>query len=663
MKRQNYGVYPLNLRPQSFRFVNPDSIGITSNLRGQSLVEILIAVALTSVLLPALVTGLVASTGGKSQETQRVEAVALLKEAQEAVRSVRERGWNTFPPNGAYHPTVENFAWEFASNSETINGFTRTLTVSNVFRDANGVVVLSGGTLDPSTKRISIAITWGTPYQSQVASEMFVTRYLGNTKYSQTTEADFLTGTTTNTTITNNAGGEVVLGARGGGDWCNPNLSITALDLPKSGVANAIWAVEGHISAGTGENASGVSYARVSVTDTDPPAASIQGTFNGYKTNDIWTDGNYTYIATDNNGKEIVILDISQNPPSEVGYFNAPGNGNGTAVYVSGNVGYAATGFDLYVFDVTSKVGSRPTLGDSMLLGGRATSIAVKGNYAYISISSSPIELQIVDISNPNDLDYIGWGNVNGSDGKRVFVNDSQTRAYLATNTSSTLRELFILDVSTKTGSRPTIGSYETNGMNPKSVSVVPGNKAILVGTGGEEYQVVDITTETNPTRCGGLQIDTGVNGISSVLEGDGDAYSYIITQDATFELKIIEGGPGGQFATSGTFESSIFAVGSKVAFNRFITNATVPTDTTLTFQIAAADPADGNCANATYTYVGPDGTVGSQFPSSGGAIPTNTDGSGFENPGRCIRYKASLSTTNFNVTPEILDVNVNYSL
>ena len=58
--------------------------------------------------------------------------------------------------------------------------------------------------------------------------------------------------------------GEVVLGATGGvGDWCQPTLAITALDLPKSGVANAISAIQGTLAAGTGENASGVSYANV----------------------------------------------------------------------------------------------------------------------------------------------------------------------------------------------------------------------------------------------------------------------------------------------------------------------------------------------------------------------------------------------------------------
>src|SRR3990167_3628807 len=58
---------------------------------GQSLVEILIAIGLTGILLPALLTGLVSSREGKAQEGQRLQATALLRESEEAIRSVREK--------------------------------------------------------------------------------------------------------------------------------------------------------------------------------------------------------------------------------------------------------------------------------------------------------------------------------------------------------------------------------------------------------------------------------------------------------------------------------------------------------------------------------------------------------------------------------------------
>ena len=105
----------------------------------QSLIEVVIAMGLASILLPAILTGLVASSEGKAQEAQRIEATAFLKEAQETVRVVRETGWTNIS-NGTYHPTISGSTWSLTnipSGPETINGFTRKIEVSDVLRDSN----------------------------------------------------------------------------------------------------------------------------------------------------------------------------------------------------------------------------------------------------------------------------------------------------------------------------------------------------------------------------------------------------------------------------------------------------------------------------------------------------------------------------------------------
>lgn len=638
--------------------------------RGQSLVELLIAIGLLSIFLPALITSLASSREGKAQENQRLQAATLLKEANEAVRSIREKGWTTFAVSGTYHPVISGSSWSLAPGSESINGFTRQTVISDIYRDSNGNIVSIGGTNDPSTKKIVNTVSWNTPFTSSVSSTFYLTRYLNNAVFFQSTETEFLAGTTSNTTVANNSGGEVLLGSGGHGEWCKPNLSITALDLPKQGVANAISAVEGHISAGTGENASGVSYAKISIDNSNPPVAALAGTFDGYKTNDVFTDGSYTYIATDNHSKEVVILDIS-GTPTETGYFNIPGNTHGDAIYVSGNKGYVTSGWLLYIFDLSQKSGSRPQVGLPFIILGNGTSVVVKDNYAYVSVSSSPLEMQIIDISNPWNLFQIGYADVNGTDGKRVFINDSATRAYLVTNASDSLPEFFIIDISNKTGSRPVLGSYDASGMNPKSLAVIPGSKAIIVGTGGQEYQVLDISDEANPKLCGGLNIDSGINGVSAVLESDGDAYAYIITGDANAELKIIEGGPGGRFASSGTYESQIMGYPSsssptQISLNRFSANISKSDLNNLKIQVGASDAVNGNCSGVNLTYVGPDGSTGSFFnPSSNslieGTIPVGVFGA-YKNPGYCYGYKAYFSTTDITSSPVLYDISTNYS-
>ena len=630
---------------------------------GQSLVEILLVIGLSALILPALLTGLVSSREGKAQQAQRTQAIYLLNETVDAVRSVREKGWASFAVNGTYYPLISGSSWTLATGSATVNGFTQKIDTGDVNRDSGGAIVTTGGSLDPSSKKVDISISWGQPYLSTVSASLYLTRYLDNNSFTQTSVADFDVGTKSGTVVTNTVGGEVTLGAGGHGDWCTPGDYILAqLDLPKSGTANAISAYEGRAIAGTGENSSGVSLADVTITNTNPPVATLAGTFDGYKTNDVFINGNYAYLATDNNFKEVVIVDLTIY--AEVGYFNTPTNADATSVYVSGTKGYVTAGLYLYIFDLSSQSGSRPQLGSGFFFLGLATSVTVNGNYAYVSLASSIIELQVIDISNPQSLQNTGWADVNGTDGKRVFVNPTATRAYLATSQDASRREFFIINISQKTGARPTIGNYEANGMNPTSLSVVPGNRAILVGTGAEEYQVIDISNESSLVRCGGLSVDSGVKGISSVLETDGDAYSYVVTGDASSELKIIEGGPGGQYASNGTFISGPFDAGYQTAFNRFDVSVNRPNVSDIQFQVAVAPPLGGNCSAATFNFVGPEAsslayfttTVTSGIQTFSFAIPPSI------NPGRCFKYKAYLSTADPLSTPIFYDMTGNYS-
>jgi prepilin-type N-terminal cleavage/methylation domain-containing protein len=634
-------------------------------MKGFSLIETIVALGIFAIVVSSTIELFLVSQETRVFGENKIQASFLINEYLESLKNIKRANWEALV-NGRYiiNSTSGALSLESTAGDETIGDYHRYLTIEGTLRDSLGKLVETGGTNDPSTKKVTVFISWEGLHPGNLSQTIYLTRYLDNLAWTQTSEAEFKAGTNDKTTVINNEGGEVVLGAGGQAQWCAPVLSAAELDLPKQGVANAISAVEGHVSVGTGENSSGVSYAHVTVTDTHPPVPTIAGTFNGYKTNDIWGDNHYAYLATNNNQKEVVILDISQAPYSEIGYFNIPGSNNASSVFVSGNKGYVTAGWWLYVFDLTSKSGSRPQLGTRFFMLGSGTSIVVKGNYAYVSLAGSLIEMQIIDITNPNYIFSLGWADVNGRDGKRVFINDTSTRAYLATNSDPSLREFFIIDISSKSGSRPTISSYEADGMDPTSLAVVPGNKAIIVGKGGEEYQVIDITTEANPTRCGGINIDSGINGITAVLEADGDAYSYIITGDASSELKIIEGGPGGQYASAGVFESQTLNVNHLSAFNRFFANFNLPSQTTIKFQVAVKDPTSGSCSGVTFAsldFVGPDGTSLTYFTSEA-AIPLNDDGAGFENPGQCFRFRAYLETADSSQTPTLYDFTVNYS-
>src|ERR1700722_3636994 len=125
---------------------------------GQMLVELIIAIGIAAIMLPALLTGLYASSQSKPQQQQRAQAVALLAQTESAMRSIKNSSWSSFANDGTYHTAIVNNQWTLAANAQTVNGLTQQVVVSDVYRDTNDAIVSSGGTLDPSTKQVAVTI-------------------------------------------------------------------------------------------------------------------------------------------------------------------------------------------------------------------------------------------------------------------------------------------------------------------------------------------------------------------------------------------------------------------------------------------------------------------------------------------------------------------------
>ena len=320
--------------------------------KGQMLIELLLTMGLAAIILPALLTGFVTSREGKPQELQRMQAVTLLKETEQAVKSIRNKDWTTFASlsgKGVLHPIISGTSWATASGSETINTITRQFIVSDINRNTNGAIASSGGTLDPSTKRVDITVSWSQPYAYSLFSSFYVSR-TGSFTYTDTTAAQFNLGTITNTQVTNVSGGEVKLANNNKGKWCSPAFSSATIDLPDGppvavtatasatsiNIPNDVFAVVAPNDA----TSTKLAYVTVSA-NADPPTTTLQGTFtldaskyspgtypstlgnppsipnldNSFKTTDVTyyksASGNlYALIATDLPDKEVVVVQI-----------------------------------------------------------------------------------------------------------------------------------------------------------------------------------------------------------------------------------------------------------------------------------------------------------------------------------------------------------------
>ena len=666
---------------------------------GYSLVEILVSIGVFAIVLFAAI-----SVFSVAQETSRIahaktKAIQYSRDYVEKIKNIRRDNWDALT-TGRYEiiESGGNLLLQSTVNGETIDEYQRYLAINDAYRDSNGVLVDMPGTLDPSTKKITVTVSWTGFRPGHVEESLYLTRYLDNLAWVQTTQAHFLAGDNQGTTVTNTVDGEVQIASNTKGKWCEPSLSSVTIDLP--GVPNAVWAEPFNIYASSTNTS--YSFMHVEVQNSDPPSGSVIGSFSGYNARAVFGDGNYGYIATTSNTREIVIVDLSDYTLE--GYFNSSGTTNGDTIFVLNDRGYMTAGNRLYVFDLSSKTGNRSQIGSSLTFansGDTAGGLYVRqigGNtYAWVSIEGSTVqELKIYDLTNhlnaPSQWGLEGQINIEPNNcstlesGKSVYVSPDGDRAYISSTNDTSFKEFFI--VNTENKSSPTLvggfatnppctngGGYEAGGMDPEQSAVVSldENRAILVGiddssdgTNSFEYQILDISNEASPSMCGSLHINQGIYGLAAVKEPDGDAYAYLITGDTPQDLKIVQGGPDGVYLENGTFTSQTKDIGYPTVFNRFDVSSLLPNgNTTIRYQVAVVDAGpSGNCSDANFSnfnFVGPDGTF-STFFTDDAQVPLNDDGGGYENPGQCLKLRAYLETSDYNQTPSLLDFNVNYA-
>lgn len=657
---------------------------------GQALVELLVTIGLAAILIPAIFTGVIASREGKPQQEQRMGATTLLKETEQAVRSIKDAGWNNIATFSAtpLHPIIAGNKWALIPGSENINSLTRQVVVDNVYRDANNNIVSSGGTLDPSTKKATITISWSLPKSSNASSVMYLTRN-GNSILNQTTKTEFNAGTNNGVLIQDTTGtgiaddGQIQLSLNNS-NWCSPSASIKGtLSLPNSG--NVISAVTSstagggdyaYIGAGNGSPAS--SFMHIGITDPQPPAEptpvpSIIGLYNSSdQVNALSVANGYAFLATNATSNQIKIVRLSDNT-----LYKTINLGSGKAargIFVSNNVLYATSADKIYLYNVSdlNDIEQLPTT--KIHGGGLGEQIVVVGTKAYVSVSDSNLSLQIFTINVGGSLDdwslsYWSSNKINWvAKSTGLVVNATGTRAYVAFTSTDIPSGFYIVDASSK-GNNSTLGVYDAGGMQPKGIALGTSDIAILVGTdGSEQYQVINGLSNDTINKCGGMTVTNGAGGVATVTQTDTNVYSYLISGDTNNQFKIIEGGSGGGASSTGLFDSATIEASSSSVFNRFSATVNQPANTTVEMQVAVAQapPPGTSCSGATYTFVGPNGNTSSYFTAVNGLIsgqiPFGNFPPSYQNPAKCMRFRASLSTNNSNFTPYLYDITLNYS-
>lgn len=632
-------------------------------LKGYSLAELVLAIGIFATISSMLVLLVVDSTRTLENVNARSKATQLTQEIHTILIMLKSESWYNIARHtneGTKHIEYILDGYSIVEGEIVENGLIYSFTVESIQRDSNGAIVETGGNVDPHSRLISINISWVDRLGQihEINPKMYVNDW--NThSIVWTTKEEFDTGIFTDTMSQTIGDGEVRLLSMMYGDWCNPTLSMSTHNLTRSGIPTTLFTINDFVYMGTGGNASGDSFAKVSVVD-EPPIMTELGTYNGYKVYDVFGLNGYAVLGTDNNSKELVILDISS-PENIYTEFtsldiNPSPKTKQKYVFVFGEKGYITHDNSITIFSLNNlQLNVPPTILNKITIGdidSVITDIFVDNNYIYVTTKSGVSDFFILNNSAPySTLGQLDLGIMNVSS---LFISEDTNRAYIGTQ-NNVGHELFILDISNKSSTYPIIKSIDLGGTSVSAL-VSADQRVMIGGIGGQEYSVYDIEDELNPYKCGGLDIDAGINMVSLVKK-EKNLYAYVLTGDSLKELQIIRGGPGGGgpngegYLAYGEYLSEIYDSQSETSEYYILgLKTTIQTGTSLQLQLRASN--DSSMTGS--TWLGPDGTSNTYYQDSGVyTLPTFLIG-------RYLQYRTIFNSDTV-YTPLLEELVINY--
>lgn len=164
---------------------------------GQSILEVIVAMAIFALISAALATMAVGSFNALIQGGEYSRAEALAQEALEAIKSIKDKAWN----EGRYDQTAitalgGSWTYEGEGVSEEIDGYTRFIFFNDVCRDSNDDIVPCPGLYnDIHAKEVVAQISWesGSGKNNIIERKTYITNW-NNLSWKEDSLSDFEDG-------------------------------------------------------------------------------------------------------------------------------------------------------------------------------------------------------------------------------------------------------------------------------------------------------------------------------------------------------------------------------------------------------------------------------------------------------------------------------------
>ncbi|MEK7453100.1 MAG: hypothetical protein AAB614_02585, partial [Patescibacteria group bacterium] len=182
------------------------------NQSGQSILEVIVAMAIFALISSAIISMVLGSFIGLIQGGEQTQAEALAQEGVEAVKAIYDESWNglTYATSSV---SISGGKWIFdgEGTTETIGQFTRTISFANVCRDATDKIVACPGIYtDLHSKEVRSSVKWDT--RDNVSNTVFRLAYITNWDSRELTQSDWS-------------------GGSGDAQWSNPTKYNTGVNI------------------------------------------------------------------------------------------------------------------------------------------------------------------------------------------------------------------------------------------------------------------------------------------------------------------------------------------------------------------------------------------------------------------------------------------------
>lgn len=142
---------------------------------GFGIIELIVAMAIFMLIAVGGVTVVLQGINVNRLGGEQGFANLYAQEGIEAVRSIKNRGWDNLS-EGTYGLSRTGNEWNFSGASDTSDKYTRQVTIVGGRRDAGGNIIDSGGTVDSDLFKATSKVTWD--FSPTRSSSVELTTYL-----------------------------------------------------------------------------------------------------------------------------------------------------------------------------------------------------------------------------------------------------------------------------------------------------------------------------------------------------------------------------------------------------------------------------------------------------------------------------------------------------